>query len=226
MNIDRYWTQVEDANQYYHIYRSKHWHPAWIHSTPLSAKGKTLPTLNHSPVTQQPEISCQSYCCALVSEENRGGELSASLGFLAYGDRVQPWITLHGIQKSFLCSLEGKAVHLPASSISWRAKENLLLFKVSKSSIRKLFHVMCGHCMSFPISKVTVSNFELWIIVHNVMEKQFSTWYQTRLKRECPHLLQCIRDNTLNSNNQVLGIFPLLCFQTKKRFLCAKKEWL
>lgn len=73
MNIDRYWTQVEEANWYYHIYRSKYWHPAWIHSTPLSAKGKTLPTLNHSLVTQQPEISCQSYCCALISEENGGG---------------------------------------------------------------------------------------------------------------------------------------------------------
>lgn len=74
MNIDRYWTQVEDANQFYHIYRSKYWHPAWIHSTPLSAKGKTLPTLNHSLVTQQPKISCQSYCCALISGENGGGE--------------------------------------------------------------------------------------------------------------------------------------------------------
>lgn len=74
MNIDRYWTQVEDANWYDHIYRSTYWHPAWIHSTPLSAKGKTLPTLNHSLVTQQPEISCQSYCCALISEENGGGE--------------------------------------------------------------------------------------------------------------------------------------------------------
>lgn len=113
----------------------------------------------------------------------RRRRMSASLGFLAYRDRIQPWITLHGIQKSFLCSVEGKGVHLPASSISWRAKENLLLFKVSKSSIRKLFHVMSGHCMSFPIIKVTVSNFELWIIVPNVMKKQFSTWYQTRLKK-------------------------------------------
>lgn len=182
MNIDRYGTQVEDANRYYHIYRSKYWHPAWIHSTPLSAKGKTLPTLKHSLVTQQPEISCQSYCCALTSEENGGGRCLHLWAFWPTGT-VYSHESLHGIQKSFLCSVEGKGLHLPVSSISWRAKENLLLFKVTKSSIRKLFHVMSGHRMSFPIIKVTVSNSESWIIAPNVMKKQFSTWYQTRLKK-------------------------------------------
>lgn len=122
MNIDRYGTQVEDANRYCHIYRSKYWYPAWIHSTPLSAKGKMLPTLNCSLVTQQPETSCQSYCCAPISEENGGGRESASLSFLAYGDCVRPWITLYGLQKRFLCSVEEEGVHFPASGAPWWAR--------------------------------------------------------------------------------------------------------
>lgn len=148
MNIDRYWTQVEDTDRYYHIYRSKYWHPAWIHSTPLSAKGKTLPHLKPQPGYSAARDQLSELLLCSLFRGKRRRRMSASLGFLAYRDRVQPWITLYGIQKSFLCSVEGKGVYWPASSISWRAKENLLLFKVSKSSVRKLFHVMCGHWVS------------------------------------------------------------------------------
>lgn len=179
MNIDRYWTQVEDANQYYHIYRSKYWHPAWIHSKySIKCKRENAPHLKPQPgySAARDQLSELLLCSHFRGKRRR--RMSASLGLLAYGDCVQPWITLYGIQKSFLCSAEGKGVHVPASSISWRAKENLLLFKVSKSSIRKLFHVMCGHCMSFPIIWVTVR-----YITYNVTKKQFSTWYQTRLKK-------------------------------------------
>lgn len=70
MNIGRYGTRVEDANRYCHIYRNKYWYPACIHSIPLSAKGKTLPTFNYSLVTQQPETSWQEL---LQCSHFRGG---------------------------------------------------------------------------------------------------------------------------------------------------------
>lgn len=66
-------------------------------------------------------------------------------------------------------------------------------------------HVVDIARVSFPIIKVTVRH-----ITYNVMKKQFSTWYQTRLKMGMASFtIIYIRDNTLDSNNEVLGIFSL-----------------
>ena len=150
MNIDRYGTQVEDADRYCHIYRSKYWYPAWIHSALLSAKGKMLPTLNASLVTQQPETSCQSYCCALISEENGGGRECLHLWLSGLWGLHKP--TDHFVWAPEMLSLlcRGReCICLPQEFLG-EQEESRLLPKVSKSCIRKIISCHLRTLQEFP----------------------------------------------------------------------------
>lgn len=219
MNIDREEKVVEDANWDHRIYKSKHWDPIRIHSTPLSAKGKILLTLNYSLLlsSQRPVVrvtAVLSFQRKIEKEE----ENVCMLGLSGLWDSIALWIVLQGLQKSFLCSAEEKGVYLPA--LVSRKKIGFCP-KSASHALEKIFHasvVWILHEFPSKLQTETILHIRLW------KKKSFKIIIGQIWKIKWPNLLRCTRDNPVNFNHEVPDIFLLLSNQSRDFYMLNTRD--
>lgn len=130
----------------------------------IKCKRENTPDLKLQLITQQPETSCQSYCCALISEENRegGGECLHAGAFWPLGLHCAVNHFAWASKVLFLLWEEGSLF-----ACLGEQEENRLLPKVRKSCMRKKHFMPCvdSAWVSF---KVTDRN----NTAHNAVEKK------------------------------------------------------